>query len=122
MPFWTSQNSKSQELERLREELSAIRERSELLDTSSGVGLWQAVLHNADAFDPKSVWTWSPEFRRLLGYSSEADFPNVCQSWSEKLHPEDVTSTFAAFSAHLQDKSGASRYDVTYRLMTKSGG
>ena len=122
MPFWTSQNSKSQELERLREELGAIRERSELLDTSSGVGLWQAVLHNADAFDPKSVWTWSPEFRRLLGYSSEADFPNVCQSWSEKLHPEDVTSTFAAFSAHLQDKSGASRYDVTYRLMTKSGG
>ena len=122
MSFWTSQNSKSQELERLREELTAIRERSELLDTSSGVGLWQALLHNADAFDPKSVWTWSPEFRRLLGYSNEADFPNVCQSWSDKLHPEDVAPTFAAFAGHLNDKSGASRYDVTYRLMTKLGG
>jgi len=122
MPFWTGQNSKTQELERLKEELSALRERTDLLDTSCGVGLWQAVLHNADAFDPQSVWTWSPEFRRLLGYSSEADFPNVCQSWSEKLHPDDVAPTFAAFSGHLKDKSGATRYDVTYRLMTKLGG
>ena len=121
MSFWTGHN-KNQELEKLAEELSAIRERVELLDTSCGVGLWQAVLHNADAFDPKSVWTWSPEFRRLLGYSSEADFPNVCQSWSDKLHPDDVAPTFAAFTAHLKDRSGGSRYDVTYRLMTKLGG
>ena len=121
MSFWTGHNE-SQELEKLKEELSAIRERVELLDTSCGVGLWQAVLHNTDAFDPKSVWTWSPEYRRLLGYSSEVDFPNVCQAWSDKLHPEDVAPTFAAFTAHLKDRSGASRYDVTYRLMTKLGG
>jgi len=122
MPFWSNQNSKSQEVERLKEELNAIRERSDLLDTACGVGLWQAVLFNADVFDPQSVWTWSPEFRRLLGYSNEVDFPNVCQSWSDKLHPDDVAPTFAAFSSHLSDTSGTSRYDVTYRLMTKSGG
>ena len=122
MPFWTRKNARTLEIERLREELSALRERSDLLDTSCGVGLWQAVLHNADALDPKSAWTWSPDFRRLLGYSSEADFPNVCQSWSDKLHPEDVAPTFAAFTAHLKDKTGATRYDVTYRLMTKLGG
>jgi methyl-accepting chemotaxis protein len=103
-------------------ELHAIKERSELLDRYCGIGLWQAVLYNADAFDPKSLWTWSPEFRRLVGYSSEADFPNVCQSWSDKLHPDDVAATFAAFAAHLKDASGNTRYDVTYRLMTKSGG
>src|SRR5579859_734113 len=122
MSFWTRNNSRTQELERLKEELAALRERADLLDTSCGVGLWQAVLHNSDAFDPRSAWTWSPEFRRLLGYSSEADFANVCQSWSDKLHPEDVAPTFAAFNAHLKDKSGATRYDVTYRLMTKLGG
>jgi methyl-accepting chemotaxis protein len=122
MSLWTRNNTTMQELQQLREELSAVRERVELLDTSCGVGLWQAVLHNADAFDPKSIWTWSPEFRRLLGYSSEADFPNVCQSWSDKLHPEDLAPTFAAFSAHLNDKTGGTRYDVTYRLMTKLGG
>ena len=122
MSFWTRNNSRTQELERLEEELSAVRERVELLDTSCGVGLWQAVLHNADAFDARSAWTWSLEFRRLLGYSSETDFPNVCQSWSDKLHPDDVAPALAAFSSHLQDKTGSTRYDVTYRLMTKLGG
>ncbi len=122
MTFWTSKNTKTRELDQLRDELQALRERVELLDTSCGVGLWQAVLHNADAFDPKSLWTWSPEFRRLLGYSNEADFPNLCQSWSDKLHPDDVAPTFAAFTAHLKDKTGATRYDVTYRLMTKLSG
>jgi methyl-accepting chemotaxis protein len=122
MLFAMRKTTRAREQEQLREELSALRERVELLDTSCGVGLWQAVLHNADAFDPKSQWTWSPEFRRLLGYSSEADFPNVCQSWTDKLHPEDVAPTFAAFNAHLKDKTGATRYDVTYRLMTKLGG
>jgi methyl-accepting chemotaxis protein len=110
------------ELARLKAELAKLKERSDLLDSTCGIGLWEAVLVNADALDPRSVWTWSPEFRRLLGYSSEADFPNVCQSWSDKLHPEDVEPTFAAFGEHLKDRTGMVRYDVTYRLMTRSGG
>ncbi len=32
-----------------------------------------------------------------------------------------MAATFAAFGGHLKDKSGATRYDVTYRLMTKLG-
>ena len=52
MPFLTSKNARTQELERLREEMMALRERAELLDTSCGVGLWQAVLHNQDASIP----------------------------------------------------------------------
>lgn len=109
------------ELEVFRTNMAALAERSELLDTTSGIGLWQAILHNGDALDPLSQWTWSSEFRRLIGYTGEADFPSVCQSWSDKLHPDDVAPTFAAFAHHLTDKSGALRYDVTYRLMTKSG-
>jgi methyl-accepting chemotaxis protein len=109
------------ELAQLKAELNACKERSELLDSTCGIGLWEAVLHNADALHPRSVWTWSPEFRRLVGYSSELDFPNVCQSWSDKLHPDDVQPTFAAFAGHLTERTGAARYDVTYRLRTRSG-
>ena len=111
----------SSELARVKAELKEVKERSDVLDNSAGVGLWQAVLYNADALDPRSKWLWSPEFRRLIGYSSEADFPNVCQSWSDKLHPDDVPATFAAFGGHLTDKSGNARYDVTYRLKMKDG-
>ena len=109
------------ELERVRAEFREIKERSDVLDNACGVGLWAAVLHNADALDPKSRWLWSPEFRRLIGYGSEAEFANVCQSWSDKLHPDDAPATFAAFAGHLSDKSGNARYDVSYRLKMKDG-
>ncbi|WP_395443997.1 methyl-accepting chemotaxis protein [Caulobacter sp. UC70_42] len=112
---------KTGEIDRLKKQLADLKERSELLDQACGIGLWEAVLHDADALHPNSVWTWSPEFRRLIGYTSEADFPNVCRSWSDKLHPDDVEPTFAAFAAHLTDKTGAARYNVTYRLMTRQG-
>ena len=113
--------SRSSKIARLEAELAEVRERADVLDGSCGIGLWQAILHNADALHPKSLWTWSPEFRRLIGYTDEQDFPNACQSWSDKLHPDDAAATFAAFAKHLTDKSGRSRYDVTYRLKMKDG-
>lgn len=101
--------------------LQAIAARSDLLDDACGIGLWQAILHEGDAMHPESIWSWSPEFRRLIGYESEAEFPNLVESWSDKLHPDDVEPTFAAFAAHLDDKTGRARYDVTYRLKNRDG-
>jgi DNA-binding ferritin-like protein len=100
---------------------SALADKVEWLDIlgrHSGVGLWDAVLVNGDAMHKNSRWTWTPEFRRLCGFSSEAEFPNVVHSWSDRLHPDDAGPTFAAFAEAL--KSG-SVYDVTYRLKVKDG-
>jgi methyl-accepting chemotaxis protein len=96
-------------------------DKGEWLDTlaaNCGIGLWDAVLHEGDAMSPKARWTWSPEFRRLLGFDSVREFPDVVQSWSDRLHPDDVAATFAAFGATC--KSGKP-YDVTYRLKVRDG-
>jgi len=101
--------------------LKAIQDRAEwldVLDAHCGVGLWDAVLHEGDAMHPQSRWTWSAEFRRLCGYGSPAEFPDVVQSWSDRLHPEDAQPTFDAFGKAL---ATGGQYDVTYRLRTKSG-
>ncbi len=90
----------------------------EILSRHSGVGLWDAILHDGDAMHPKSKWTWTPEFRRLCGFDNEKDFPNVVQSWSDRLHPEDLAPTFAAFSNALET---GQTYDVPYRLKVKDG-
>jgi PAS domain S-box-containing protein len=90
----------------------------DILGRHSGVGLWDAILFNGDAMHKQSRWTWTPEFRRLCGFSSEAEFPNVVQSWSDRLHPDDAGPTFAAFGAALASGSG---YDVSYRLKVKDG-
>ena len=33
--------------------------------------------------------SWSDEFRRMLGYQNTGDFPDVLESWSDLLHPDD---------------------------------
>ncbi len=102
-------------------ELDELKERVQVLDKFCGVGLWQAVLHDGDAVHPKSRWTWSPEFRRLLGFQNEHDFPDAVNSWSDRLHPDDVEPTFKAFGAHLADRTGRTPYDAIYRLKMKDG-
>jgi methyl-accepting chemotaxis protein len=113
--------AKSRRIAELEQKLAAVQERSNLLDEACGIGLWEAVLHNGDALHAQSLWTWSAEFRRLIGYTDAKSFPNVVQSWSDKLHPDDVAPTFAAFAKHLEDKTGRSRYSVVYRLKMYDG-
>jgi methyl-accepting chemotaxis protein len=90
----------------------------DVLERHSGVGLWDAVLHDGDAMHPKARWTWSAEFRRLCGFADETEFPNVVQSWSDRLHPDDVAKTFDAFTGALET---GGLYDTTYRLKMKDG-
>ena len=82
--------------------------------TSAGVGLWDVELANGDPMSPESRWTWSDEFRRLLGFTGKDDFPDKVNSWTDRLHPEDIDRTFAVFGEALAGKT--SGYDVTYRL------
>jgi len=93
----------------------------ELLKDHCGVGLWDCVVRKNDPLHPESSWTWSGEFRRLLGYRNTVDFPDVVNSWSDLLHPEDVEPTTKAFLDHTFDKTGATPYDVIYRLKHHSG-
>jgi ABC-type transporter Mla subunit MlaD len=107
-------------LKRTSSQTSSAAERLALLDHHAGVGLWDAVLHDGDPMHPKSTWIWSGEFRRLLGFSSAAEFPDVVGSWADRLHADDAAATMAAFAACLSDTSGRTSYNVTYRLKMKN--
>src|SRR5260221_14546462 len=105
-----SKSNKKDSFANVQAELDELKERVRVLDNHAGVGLWQAVLHQGDAMHAQSRWTWSPEFRRLVGFHSEQEFPDLATSWSDRLHPEDVEPTFAKFGAHLSDRSGRTPY------------
>ncbi|MCR4896627.1 MAG: PAS domain-containing protein [Lachnospiraceae bacterium] len=64
---------------------------------------------------------WSQEFRRMIGFEDENDFPNTLESWSDLLHPEDKERVLKEFQDTIADYSGKKNYDVEYRLHTKSG-
>jgi len=65
---------------------------------------------------------WSDEFRRMLGYLDTNDFPDVLESWSDLLHPDDKEHVLKEFNETISDYEGQKSYDVEYRLLTKNRG
>ena len=82
-------------------------------------GMWSMDFNESG--DMVSV-SWSDEFRRMVGYENENDFPNVLESWSDLLHEDDKERVLKAFNDTIRDYSGQSTYDVEYRLLTKGRG
>ncbi|GFN32977.1 methyl-accepting chemotaxis protein [Paenibacillus xylaniclasticus] len=113
----------------LTERVSAVLHRREerpnirlnMVTTAIEVGLWEMDVIAGDPVNPANVFQWSNEFRQMLGYKDETDFPNVLDSWSGKLHPEDKDKAVQNFANHMLDRTGQTIYDDTYRLMTKAG-
>jgi len=106
---------------RLEHELADWRARFELLRQSSGEGLWDARIDAADPANPDQAFSWSDSLRQLLGYRDARDFPDRLSSWSNLLHPDDAAAVLAAFQAHLDDASGRTPYDLSYRLRCRDG-
>ncbi|MCC8628950.1 methyl-accepting chemotaxis protein [Xanthomonas vesicatoria] len=107
--------------EQVARALRHLEGRFELVADSTTDGLWDIGIVAGDPAHPDNPVWWSPQMRRLLGFASEHDFPNVLDSWVERLHPEDRQRTLDAFAAHLTDRSGGTPYDVENRLRVKSG-
>ena len=66
--------------------------------------------------------TWSDEFRRMIGYHGMDDFPDVLESWSDLLHPDDRERVLREYNETISDYTGQKTYDVEYRLRTKNRG
>ena len=93
----------------------------QLASDAMGIALWDMVVDPLDPTGAHNAFVWSQEFRHMLGFEDENDFPNVLSSWSDRIHPEEKSDSLASFSAHLNDKSGRTPYDLEFRLMMKDG-
>ena len=85
------------------------------------IGMWDMEIIGGDVVNPDNSFSWSDEFRQLLGFKDETDFPNLLSSWSDRLHPEDKAMTLSAFERHILDTSNQSQYDIEFRCLMKNG-
>ncbi len=136
---WTSRESQAaqdqariaeleRELESARQLLAeadatarASETRFDLVNRASSEGLWDMEVVAGDPVNPRNRFWWSQQFREMLGFRNEQDFPNVLASWADRLHPDDRAATLDAFARHLNDKSGMTPYRVKNRLAMKDG-
>jgi len=103
---------------RSNQALRASEERLELVIRGSRDGFWDGrVLADEHWSSPRTPIWWSPRVREMLGYS-ETEFPDILESWSSRLHPDDRDRVFAALTAHIERRVP---YDEEYRLLTKHG-
>lgn len=102
-------------------ELENLQIRFDLVSKSSSEGLWDMIYPANGEILPDTPFWWSDQFRQLLGFTNQQDFPNILDSWGSRLHPNDKDRTFAAFAAHLGDKTGKTGYDIEYQLKMKNG-
>jgi len=58
-----------------------------LTSDALNIALWDMDVVAEDPVSPNNKFTWSKEFREMLGYKNENDFPNLLSSWSDRLHP-----------------------------------
>nr|WP_010290016.1 PAS domain-containing protein [Kurthia massiliensis] len=101
--------------------LDAYVKRYDLIERVLEEAPWDMLMDHSSTDFSKNTWWFSDQFRHMLKYSNEQDFPNEMTSWSDKLHPDDVERTFAAFAAHLDDRSGRTPFSEEYRLRMKDG-
>ncbi|MER2107125.1 MAG: PAS domain-containing protein [Solibacillus sp.] len=103
------------------EQLADYYTKHELINKVLVEAFWDMTVEKGDPVNPNNEFWWSPQFRQLLGFKDEKDFPNIMSSWSDRLHPEDKEGALQAFTNHLLDHSGRTPFDVQYRLKLKSG-
>ena len=97
--------------EQLKQDALRVEERYQGLLDWSDTGMWEWNIPLREA-------RMSPGWFKLLGYEP-GDLPNNMYTWSERIFPEDVPSTSAAFIAHLEGRTPA--YEIQHRMNHKSG-
>lgn len=104
-----------------KEKLDSLVTRYDLMMLVLEEAPWDMEVEQGDPVNPNNAFWWSDQFRRVLGYKDETDFPNILSSWSESLHPEDSAKSIQALVEYLNDYSGRSTFDIEYRLRRKDG-
>jgi PAS domain S-box-containing protein len=74
--------------------LAASEERLRLATESAGFATWDVDLRTGNA-------VWSPAMYRMLGYPVAAGFAHLT-GWTNRVHPDDLSATMAAFEAAQQ--------------------
>lgn len=100
-------------------ELENLVERYNLINQVLVEAPWDMTIKDGDT-DNAELW-YSPQFRKLLGYENEEDFPNTLESFANSLHPDDKERVLTQLSASLNDYSGKTSFDTEYRLRRKDG-
>ncbi|MBR5361368.1 MAG: PAS domain-containing protein [Lachnospiraceae bacterium] len=100
----------------LKKKLKVSETELEAVNTSTHLGIWKCF------YDEEGNQTviYTDEFRRMLGFNRQ-ELKDSLDALGAIIHPDDTDIAFSAYGAAAADKTGRTKYDVEYRILTKSG-
>jgi len=117
--------SESAELAATKAEYSATLElqlaKMNLINKAARIGLWELFVKSDDTMNIKNTIIYSNEFREILGYDDENDFPNVLESFHNCLHADDYQMVTDKLNACIFDTTGKTIFDTEYQAKKKNG-
>ncbi|MDH4555862.1 PAS domain-containing protein [Pseudomonas sp. BN417] len=102
-------------------ELGRTLERFEIAREIISDGLWDMEVIGGNPLNSHNPLWWSQQFLQMLGFEEPKEFPNVLESWASRIHPDDRQSVSELFGAHINDSSGCTPFEATYRIKLKNG-
>ncbi len=100
--------------------LDVSTKRHDAIDSILQEGSWSMNVVGGDMTNPENPFWYSEQFRRMLGYRDENDFPNSANTYSNLIHEEDRKSVMEKIYAHVVG-SVQEPLDVTYRIRHAKG-
>jgi len=92
-----------------------------LINKAARIGLWDMEIIRDDPMNIKNIINYSNEFREILGYTDENDFPNVLSSFHNCLHPNDFQMVTDTLNNHIADLTGRTPFNPEYQAKKKNG-
>ncbi|MCL2187678.1 MAG: ATP-binding protein [Defluviitaleaceae bacterium] len=88
---------------------------------AASIGLYDMNINPKDPTHNDNPMIFGDEFRILLGYENEQDFPNFIRSWVDNIHEDHRPQFLIVANAHLKDKTGKTPFDIEFKIRKKNG-
>lgn len=102
-------------------ELDISTKRHDAIDSILNEGSWSMNVIDGDIANPENPFWYSEQFRRLLGYKSEQDFPNVPGSYSDRIHEQDRDRVMEQILHHVRAGVHQAPLQMEFRIRHANG-
>lgn len=102
-------------------ELDISTKKHDAIDSILNEGSWSMNVVDGDIKNPENQFWYSEQFRRLLGFHNEQDFPNVPDSYSERIHEADKKRVMQEIYNYVKSGTNAAPLKEDFRIRHADG-
>lgn len=102
-------------------ELDISNKRHDAIDSILNEGSWSMNVIDGDITNPENPFWYSEQFRKLLGYHSEQDFPNSPDSYSNLIHEQERKDIMEQILHYVRTGVQSAPLNLEFRIRHVNG-